>query len=462
MGPGAGPGVGQLAVPGPGLVAPPPLEARMADVTQARRVVAQVLRTVSRGRRLDRALDEAATSLPSRERRWAQEAAYGAVRLRGRLDHLLNLHLRKGLSSLSPRLLDLLRQGAYELLYMGGVPNYAALSQTVSQVREAAGEGAARLANGVLRSLQREGGDISRFPGFSQDPLAHLATWGSHPEWLVRRWLARWEPQDVLRLVEWNNTPPPLYVRPLRNSLAEARATLEEAGWNSREVGPGIPCLLLEGGTNPALVLRTVLGIVQDPGAALVTEYADVPDGTVVADLCAAPGGKALALASRGSYVLAGDASLARLRVLRENLARVGGRMDLVAALAQAPPFREVPFVLLDVPCSGTGTFRRHPDARWRLTQETLMRLVELQQEILDAGARLVPPGGHLLYSTCTLEPEENELQVKEFLRRNRGFALEDTGVVAKDFLAPDGCLVVLPQVSGFDGAFGARMVRRA
>jgi 16S rRNA (cytosine967-C5)-methyltransferase len=386
----------------------------------------------------------------------------GAVRSRGRLDHLLNLHLRKGLASLSPRLLDLLRQGAYELLYMGGVPDYAALSQTVSQVREAAGEGAARLANGVLRSLQREGGEVSRFPGFSQDPLAHLATWGSHPEWLVRRWLDRWEPQDVLRLVEWNNAPPPLYVRPLRGSLAEARATLEDGGWTSREVGPGIPCLLLEDGTNPALVLQVVRGIVQDPGAALVTEYADVPIGATVADLCAAPGGKALALASRGSYVLAGDASLARLRVLKGNLARVGGRMDLVVALAQAPPFREVPFVLLDVPCSGTGTFRRHPDARWRLTLDTLMRLVELQQEILDAGARLVPPGGHLLYSTCTLEPEENELQVREFLRRNRGFAVEESGVVAGEFLDRDGCLVVLPQVSGFDGAFGARMVRRA
>jgi 16S rRNA (cytosine967-C5)-methyltransferase len=434
----------------------------MTEITEGRRAVAAVLRAVSRGRRLDRALDEAAASLPPRERRWAQEAAFGAVRFRGRLDHLLNLHLRKGLSSLSPRLLDLLRQGAYELLYMGGVPDYATLSQTVSQVREAAGEGAARMANGVLRSLQREGGDVSRFPGFSRDPLAHLVTWGSHPEWLVLRWLARWEPQDVLRLVEWNNTPPPLYVRPLRGSLAEARATLEEGGWTSQGVGPGIPCLLLEDGTNPALVLETVPGIVQDPGAALVTEYADVPYGAAVADLCAAPGGKALALASRGSYVLAGDASLARLRILKGNLARVGGRMDLVAALAQAPPFREVPFVLLDVPCSGTGTFRRHPDARWRLTRETLMRLVELQREILDAGARLVPPGGHLLYSTCTLEPEENELQVREFLRRNQGFAVEETGAVAREFVAPDGCLGVLPQASGFDGAFGARMVRRA
>lgn len=434
----------------------------MAEITEGRRAVSAVLRAVSRGRRLDRALDEAAAGLQDRERRWAHEAAYGTVRLRGRIDHLLGLHLRKGLDSLSPLLQDLLRQGAYELLYMGGVPDYAALSQTVSQVRRVAGEGAARLANGVLRSLQREGGDASRFPRFSQDPLAHLATWGSHPEWLVRRWLERWEPHEVLKLVEWNNAPPPLYLRPLSSSLAEARAALEEAGWASREVGSGIPCLLLEDGTNPARLLDTVQGIVQDPGAALVTEYADVPEGVTVADLCAAPGGKALALASRGFYVLACDASLARLRVLKANLARVAGRMDLVVALAQAPPFREVPFVLLDVPCSGTGTLRRHPDARWRLTLETLIRLVELQKEILDAAARLVPPGGHLLYSTCTLEPEENELQVEAFLGRTSGFRMEETGIVAPEYLDGGGRLLILPHISGFDGAFGARMVRRS
>jgi len=423
--------------------------------------VAAVLRAVSRGRRLDRALEEVAVHLPLRERRWVQEAAYGTVRLRGRLDHLLNLHLRKGLSSLSPLLLDLLRQGAYELLYMDGVPDYAALSQTVAQVRRVGGEGAGRMANGVLRSLQKEGGDVGRFPPFADDPLGHLTTWGSHPEWMVRRWLERWEPEEVRRLVDRHNATPPLYLRPLDLSLADARGALEAGGWACREVGPGVPCLLLEAGTNPAPLLDEIRGIVQDPGAALVTVYADVPAGVVVADLCAAPGGKTLALASRGSYVLAGDASMARLRVLRGNLARVGGQVELVVARAQAPPFREVPFVLLDVPCSGTGTLRRHPDARWRLTLETLMRLVELQEEMLDAGARLVPPGGHLVYSTCALEPEENEDQVEAFLARTPRFTVEETGRVPGEYLDEEGRLVVLPQTSGFDGAFAARMVHR-
>jgi 16S rRNA (cytosine967-C5)-methyltransferase len=276
----------------------------------------------------------------------------------------------------------------------------------------------------------------------------------------VHRWLERWGPEAVLELVEFNNDPPPLYLRPLRDSLAVAKQRLSSAGFDAGVVGDGVPCLRLEDGTDPARILEVVPGIVQDPGAALVTVYADVPPGELVADLCAAPGGKTLALASGGAYVFAADRSLVRLKSLRDALARVGGRVDLAVALAQAPPLRSAPFVLLDVPCSGTGTFRRHPDARWRLTPDTLDRLVRIQKEILDRSSHLVPAGGHMVYSTCTLEPEENEEQVGGFLMRHPEFSIETTEVVGRRYQADQGYLQVLPQVSGFDGAFAARMVR--
>jgi 16S rRNA (cytosine967-C5)-methyltransferase len=165
-------------------------------------------------------------------------------------------------------------------------------------------------------------------------------------------------------------------------------------------------------------------------------------------------------MAEGGAYVLAADRSLNRLRILKENLARVGGRVELVAALAQAPPFRELPVLLLDVPCSGTGTLRRHPDARWRLTLDTLKRLVKLQKELLDVGSRLVPKGGLLVYSTCTLEPEENQGQVEAFLRENPDFFLDESGSVPGDYLDERGYLSVVPHAAGFDGAFAARLVR--
>jgi 16S rRNA (cytosine967-C5)-methyltransferase len=211
---------------------------------------------------------------------------------------------------------------------------------------------------------------------------------------------------------------------------------------------------------NPALVLQKVPGIVQDPGAALVTEYADLTGAPVVADLCAAPGGKALAMADTGAYVLAADVSLPRARVLQENVARVGGRLGVVVARAQEPPLREVPVLLLDVPCTGTGTLRRHPDARWRLEPRSLSLMADLQAEMLVAGAALVSPGGLLVYSTCSLEPEENGLQVDAFLADFPTFELEESGSVDRRFLDPEGRLQVLPQRTGFDGAFGARMRR--
>lgn len=432
----------------------------VASVTEGRRVAAFILQAASRGRRLDLAFSEATARLPPRDRRWVQEAAYGTLRFRGRLDYLLDLHLKKGISSLSPPVLDLIRLGAYQLLFMDGVPSYAAISQTVDQVKGEMGGGGGRLANGVLRSLSREGGDEARFPDFLTDPLAHLSTWGSHPAWLVERWLRRWEAEKVRALVDWNNAPPPLYFRPLGADTGEVAAQMEAAGWKSWPVGDDIPCLLLEDGTNPAHLLKEFSGIIQDPGAALVTMYAAPPSGTPVADLCAAPGGKTLALAGDGALVLAGDRSPSRIEKVRENLARVGGNVELFVADARHPPLSEAPFILLDVPCSGTGTLRRHPDARWRLTLDMLETLVELQREILDSCRALIPPGGHLVYSTCTLEEEENEAQVTDFLARNPNFRLEETGAVSPTFLNEEGCLRVLPQDSGFDGAFSARFVR--
>jgi 16S rRNA (cytosine967-C5)-methyltransferase len=411
---------------------------------------------------LDRAFGEAAGALGSRERRWVHQAAYGVVRLRGRLDHLLHLHLHKGLGSLSPPVMELLRLGAYQLLFMDGVPSYAAISQTVEQVRAVAGSGAGRMANGVLRSLDREGGEVDRFPAFEEDPPAHLTTWGSHPEWLVRRWLSRWSPDEVRRLVEWNNTPPPLFVRPLGISLEEGVRRLQSEGVEVRIPGEKVPCLQLEDGTNPARFLEGFPAIVQDPGAALVTVYADPPPGSKILDLCAAPGGKALALAAEGSYVLAADRSLSRMRWVGENLKRVGGDVEMVVADARKPPFSRAGFVLVDVPCSGTGTMRRHPDARWRLTPEMLETLVNLQREIMQAAARIIPPGGHLVYSTCTLEEEENGQQVDIFLEGNPGFQVEGTDAVDPSFLDERGLLRVFPQVAGFDGAFAARLVRRS
>ena len=200
--------------------------------------------------------------------------------------------------------------------------------------------------------------------------------------------------------------------------------------------------------------------MIQDPAASLVADYAAPPPGALVADLCAAPGGKALALSERARAVVAGDRSPPRLARVVEGARRLDAPVWAVAADARFPPLRGADVVVVDAPCSGTGTIRRHPDARWRLREDHIRELAAVQRDILEGAVAAVPRGGLLVYATCALEPEENWGQVKRFLARHPSFRVEPAGIPER-FVDGRGCLAVLPQESGFDGAFAARLRRR-
>ncbi|HYH80551.1 MAG TPA: 16S rRNA (cytosine(967)-C(5))-methyltransferase RsmB [Longimicrobium sp.] len=434
------------------------------DVTAPRRVALEVMQRVRGGDLADRALDAAAARLEPRDRAWTQELVYGTFRLRGRIDHMLGALLRDGTASVEPDVLDVLRLGAYQLLEMGSVPPYAAVSQSVELARLAGAGRVAGLVNGVLQNLQRRGEGI-RFPDFDRFPAEHLAAWGSHPRWLVERWVDRWGPDAAAALVEANNRRPELYIRPLGRPADEARARLGEAEIASEPVDFSPDSLRILAPATAVDALGAVPAVVQDPAAALVVRYAAVPEGGTVIDLCAAPGGKALGMAERAAHVAAADLAYRRLRRVAENAGRVGWaeRIGAVVADGRLPPFREVDAVLLDAPCTGTGTFRRHPDGRWRVDAGDLAALAVLQGELLDAAAPLVRPGGLLVYSTCSLEREENEERVEAFLARHPQFTPEPpAGAVPAGVLDAAGWLCVLPQRQGVDGAFAARLRRRS
>jgi len=434
------------------------------NVTAPRRAALEVMQRVRGGDLADRALDAAAARLDPRDRAWTQELVYGTFRLRGRIDHMLGTLLRDGITSVEPDVLDVLRLGAYQLLEMGSVPPYAAVSQSVELARMAGAGRVSGLVNGVLQNLQRRGEGI-RFPDLGPDPAGHLSTWGSHPRWLVERWVERWGADGARALVEADNLRPELYIRPLGISTDEARARLGEAGVASEPVEFSPDSLRILPPATAAEALAAVPAVVQDPAAALVVRYAHVPEGAAVIDLCAAPGGKALGMAGRAAHVAAADLSHRRLRRVAENAARVGwgSRIGAVVADGRTPPFRESDAVLLDAPCTGTGTFRRHPDGRWRVDAGDLAALVALQAELLDAAAALVKPGGLLVYSTCSLEREENEERVEDFLARHPQFSADPpAGVVPPEVLDAAGRLCVLPQRQGVDGAFAARLRRSA
>ena len=434
-------------------------------VTDARVAAADTLADLRGGMLLDAAFDRRAAALDPRDRRWTQELVWGMLRRRGYMDHLLAPRVKGGIARLDSDLADLLRLGTYQLFHMGSVPPYAAIAQTVELAKQRHGMGASKLMNAVLRRLDRERNDLA--PALPTDPVEALAIELSHPRWLVARWVARWGAEETRALLESNNREGSLIVRPWGVVREQLEAMLEAAGVQVSDVPLVSDSLQLSSGT-----LLTSLGafqqgrcFVQDPAATLVTQYAAVPAGAKVADLCAAPGGKTVELARTASYVTSADSSEVRLQRLQETIDRL--ELDHVTAVVcdarDAATLGTFDAVLVDAPCTGTGTFRRHPDARWRLRVSDLAVMAAAQRTILRAAANAVVPGGLLIYSTCSLEPEENDAQVEAFLAEHPSWTLEPPPEGAVPAAVLDaGRLRVLPQRHGTDGSFAARLRRGA
>lgn len=435
-----------------------------AGVTESRVVAALIAADLRAGQLLDGAFERRTQPLDARDRRWVQELVWGMLRTRGRLDAILAARVRGGLAKLDADVTDLLRLGAYQLLSMDSVPPYAAIGQSVELMKRRHGIGASKLANAVLRRIDREREQIE--PDVPADPIDALAQQHSHPRWVVQRWVERWGLEETARLLAANNAPANIVVRPYGVSRHELAAQLASADIDAHEV-PLVPDSL----RLPTGVALTELGAfrqgqlyVQDPAATLVVQYAHVPEGSTVADLCAAPGSKALELSRRAARVIAADRNPARVQRMIDGFTRVHAtRIDAVVSDATEPSIPMMDAVLVDVPCTGTGTFRRHPDARWRLKVSDFAVLGMTQRAILRAAATVVKPGGLLIYSTCSLELEENDEMIDAFLAQHPDFTVEapPAGVVPARVL-DGGRLRVLPQQHGFDGAFAARLRRSA
>ena len=436
---------------------------RVGGVTDARVAAAEICADIRGGDLLDPAFDRRTARLDARDRRWTRELVYGMLRRRSRLDAFLDARVNGGAYRLDPDLHDLLRLGGAQLLYMESVPAYAAIAQTVELAKRRHGIGASKLANAVLRRLDRERDTLAlQLPAH---PVDVLALEGSHPRWLVQRWVERWGVTQTQRLLEANNQEAPLIARPWHVVREQLEAMLESAGIRCDDAPLVRDSIVLASAVSSLTELgpfRQGLFHLQDPASTLVTQYACVTAGSVVADLCAAPGGKSVELSRNAAQVMSSDLSVSRLARVVENTRRMEiPSMHAYAADARFPAIRPVDLVLVDAPCTGTGTFRRHPDARWRLKISDLAVMSALQRSVLRSAATVVRPGGRLVYSTCSLECEENEDQIAWFLDRNPDFHLDPPpeGTVPATVL-DGGFLRVLPQVHGTDGAFAARLRR--
>jgi 16S rRNA (cytosine967-C5)-methyltransferase len=363
-----------------------------------------------------------------------------------------------------------LRLGVYQILFLDRVPPHAAVDESVKLARKYGHAGTAGLVNGVLRKMLREREAVPDPLTRIGDPVERLAVAYSHPRWLVERWQARFGEEDTRALLAANNRPRTLGLRvnlartdreTLRRALEERRLPVEASPWTR---------LSLRAATDlvPASLPEFEAGhfFVQDEGETLVVELLGAEPGETILDLTAAPGGKTTQIQeSRGNhgFVVAVDLQVQRLARLRENLDRLGvEHVGIVRADGRALALaRPVDRVLVDAPCSGLGVLGRRADARWRKREASLRALAGLEAGLLRAGARHVRPGGVLVYSVCSFEPEEGPLLVRRFLAANPEFALEDAARWLPAETVTDGFLLLYPHRHGTDGAFAARLRRK-
>jgi 16S rRNA (cytosine967-C5)-methyltransferase len=426
-----------------------------------------VRRVFEHGAYADRALAAEAVALGQRDRSLAMQIAYGTVQRRATLDHVLARLVARPLAELDPAVIAALRIGLFQLLYLGGVADHAAVNESVELVKPAS-PGGARLVNAVLRRAAHAGRALLDDVG-DEDP-AGAAVAHSVPEWLARRW---WEElgRDATRALLGRLNEPAesaLRVNTLVSSAPEVAARL---GVQSRPA-PGLPeGLVLDGpfDAHGSLLWREGAIMPQSRASMLISRVLDAHTGQRVLDLCAAPGAKTTHLAAlmddRGQIV-AVEHHAGRARALAHTCRRMRAgcvRVELVdAAEARAPGGFDR--VLVDPPCSGLGTLQSRPDLRWRASPESVAELARLQSRILAAGAAATAPGGALVYSVCTISRAESGEVVQRFLAEHPQFRAENLGDEHPRLACAEDprFLQLLPHRDRTDGFFVARFRRIA
>jgi 16S rRNA (cytosine967-C5)-methyltransferase len=432
-----------------------------------REIAAHVLAQRAAGGFVETLLNQALSglSINSADRRLCQELVYGVVRWQGTLDWLIarKTHNRTQKAGLQ----QLLRLGLYQLFWLDRIPNHAAVHETVEQAKRSGFGPQAGFINALLRGYLRESVATRQLLQELKKNQPHLGY--SHPEWLVARWNERWGDHAAAQLMEWNNTPPSTFARVNTLKADPARLLVQ---WRDEDVEYDFvrrdwfpENLVFELKRHPPLEhlpsFQQGLFYVQDPSTLLAVAELEPRPGDFVLDLCAAPGGKLSYIAQlmrNEGRILAHEVDPGRKQLMLENCARLGLTCVQVEAgsgsttsLNATPPGTALRFnrILLDAPCSNTGVMRRRVDLRWRLRPEEIERLRLVQLGLLEQAGHALRPGGRLVYSTCSLEPEENGQVIEQFLSTQPQLKLEAERQIG-------------PLTEQVDGAYVARMTSRS
>lgn len=404
------------------------------------------------------------------------ELVYGTLKWQLSIDYIIEKFSSVKIKKLSPWILNILRLGVYQLLYMSKIPESAACNESVNLAKRYGHSASSRYVNAVLRNIARSKDKIE-YPDKNKDLSAYLSVRYSHPEWMVKNWLKRFGESFTEELLKSNNETAPLTVRvnTLKTSREELRSQLEKDGFETRPAKYVENALIIDNPSSITKMEAFAKGLfqVQDESSMMVAQVLNPKPGDLVIDVCSAPGGKATHIAElmkNKGQVIARDVHEHKIKLIEEAALRLG--IDIIKAEvydAQKEDLKlteKADCVLVDAPCTGFGIIRRKPDIKWTRMEKDLDEIVKLQENILDISSRYVKPGGVLVYSTCTIEPEENDELVKKFIQNNKQFELEDISEVLPSSVKKDtakaGYIQLYPNIDGVDGFFISKLRKRS
>lgn len=409
-----------------------------------------------------------ADELEPRERAQVREYVQNILRKRSYLDFLIDHFSTVKTEGMKPRLKNILRLAIYDLLFMDSTPDYAAINEAVEISKAMLGSKTGDLVNAILRNLQRDINNLPK-PNF-EDRNKLVATTFSHPEWMVERWRKRFGEREAFQLMQANNQRPNYYVRvnSLRTKPENFELRMDKMDVKY-EPSDWLPYYYKVDSVQPFIskgLLAKGVCLVQDIAAGFAPTILDPQPGESIIDLCAAPGTKSIMMADlmqAEGQITSLDISSERLEKLAQSAMNYGAENIKIRrgdVLEVSLPLADG--VLLDAPCTGTGVLSKRADLRWKRDEEGLRKAVELQEQLLEEAANMVKRGGRLVYSTCSLEPEENMEQVNKFLSKMDNFELEPLEDYLPEEVLMEGgkAYQTFPHKHGCDGHFGVLLKR--
>ena len=408
----------------------------------------------------------------------ATELVYGTIQHLYTIDGVLERKVAKGIHKLKPWMRNLLRMSLYQLHYLDRIPDHAAVHEAVAIAKRRGGQSMGGFVNGVLRGVMREP-NVWEAPEHAA-PVARIAWETSHPEWLVSRWIETYGEEETEEMCLANNEAPHASARVNRQRVDRETLLKEmkEAGFYVQPSGFSQDGIVAGGAGNLALTewYREGKLSIQDESSMLVAEAVRPEPGMRILDCCAAPGGKTMHIAERmgnRGEVVSNDVHPHKVKLIADQAARLGLSCirtinEDARNLSRVLEAESFDVVLLDAPCTGFGVIRRKPDLKWRKQPQDVKAIADLQKQLIEEASKLVKPGGRLIYSTCTVEPEENDQVVEHFLQQHQEWQMDDTWKQAlpqdqlRDAMkrSKPGMLQVLPHDGDSDGFFIACLTR--